>query len=86
LVDIPAIRQHQHQGKVCIQACDVERTVAGASALGISRDKLYGDIRVWRINSSRGRARLITANALISCMKQLEAEAARPRNAGRQRW
>jgi excisionase family DNA binding protein len=53
------------------------RPKEAASALGISRDKLYDLMRSGRLNSVRdGAARFITADALAAYVSLLEAEAA----------
>jgi excisionase family DNA binding protein len=53
------------------------RPKEAATVLGISRDKLYDLIRAGRITSVKdGRARFITADALVAYVGQLEAEAA----------
>ena len=53
------------------------RPKEAAIVLGVSRDKLYDLIRAGRITSVKdGRARFITADALIAYVAQLKAEAA----------
>ena len=53
------------------------RPKEAAKVLNMSRDKLYDLIRAGRITSVKdGRARFITADAMIAYVRQLEAEAA----------